>query len=52
MNHGRFSRDGAFLIYRPDLTYLPAMKLRAARVKDAEDVLWLMEQTGIKARER
>lgn len=37
-------------IYRPDLTYILAMKLRAARPKDEGDVLWLMKQTGIKAK--
>ena len=34
----------------PDLTFLLATKLRSARLKDQEDALWLMEQTGITAK--
>ena len=37
-------------IFRPDLPCLLAMKLRSGRIKDRGDALWLMDQTGIKAK--
>lgn len=37
-------------IVRPDLPYLLAMKLYAARLRDTDDVLWLMRHTGIRAK--
>ena len=46
MNHGWCLRGGTSRY--TGRTYILAMKLRAARPKDEGDVLWLMEQTGIK----
>ena len=36
-------------IFRPDLTYILALKLRSAREKDRGDVLWLMDEVDVKA---
>ena len=38
-------------VFRPDLSYLLALKLRSAREKDRSDVLWLMGKAGIRTRE-
>lgn len=38
-------------VFRPDLSYLLALKLRSAREKDRSDVLWLMHKVGLRSRE-
>lgn len=49
VRHARATGDG-FSVVTPE--YLVAMKLAAARPKDREDALWLLQQPGLVDRKR